>query len=229
MYSGNRHSDPGTIPPENDALNNRPTVAILAQAVRGDKDKQSYIVASYVKYIESAGARVIPIPTNIERNKVEELFSCVNGLLIPGGAAKLPTSTFFTNAKIFYDLAIKANQKGDHFPIWGTCLGFETLSIIAAGTKEVLASCDVRDVALPLTFTPEAAESRLFRDMPSTLHTAISSEDVTYHFHKFGLKPDVFNSNDDLRIFFKVLSTNLDRFGESFVSTIEGFCCLIIL
>ena len=40
-------------------LNDRPIIAVLAQAIEGFKE-YSYIAASYVKYLESAGARVVP-------------------------------------------------------------------------------------------------------------------------------------------------------------------------
>ena len=55
-----------------------------------------------------------------------------------------------TGAKL-YDLAIAANDNGDHFPIWGTCLGFELLSVITAGAS-YLTDCRSTNRALPLTF-----------------------------------------------------------------------------
>jgi len=30
------------------------------------------------------------------------------------------------------NLAIEANDKGDYFPVWGTCLGFELLLLASA-------------------------------------------------------------------------------------------------
>lgn len=50
-----------------EALNDRPIVGILSQETYSvnkyfpDEEYKSYIAASYVKFIESAGARVIPI------------------------------------------------------------------------------------------------------------------------------------------------------------------------
>ena len=72
--------------------NERPIIAILAQEVKnmGDSTNMtSFISASYVKYVESAGARVVPIPTSMDESTLRELFMCVNGLLIPGGNAYL--------------------------------------------------------------------------------------------------------------------------------------------
>ena len=36
-------------------------------------------------------------------------------------------------AYAFFSMAIEANDGGDFFPIWGTCLGMEMLGLITAG------------------------------------------------------------------------------------------------
>lgn len=46
----------------------------------------------------------------------------------------------------------QANDKGDYFPVWGTCLGFEELTYLTLG-KLVLTKHNMKDVALPLNFT----------------------------------------------------------------------------
>jgi len=37
-----------------------------------------------------------------------------------------------------YKLAIKANDEGEYFPVWGTCLGFEFMLIAAGNDTSVL-------------------------------------------------------------------------------------------
>lgn len=46
----------------------------------------------------------------------------------------------------------QANKRGDYFPVWGTCLGFELLTYLTSG-KTVLSYTNTSGVALPLTFT----------------------------------------------------------------------------
>ena len=72
---------------------------------------------------------------------------------MPGGSASLTDSLYAKTGEMFYQLAKAANENGDHFPIWGTCLGFELLSVITAGAKH-LTDCSSSDRALPLTFQP---------------------------------------------------------------------------
>lgn len=52
---------------------------------------------------------------------------------------------------------IQANDNGDHFPVWGTCLGFELLAFIASGNdNSVLSPTDASNLSLPLEFTDGA-------------------------------------------------------------------------
>ncbi|KAF7653668.1 hypothetical protein LDENG_00079840, partial [Lucifuga dentata] len=136
-------------------LNYRPVIGVLAQEnLPGDQFARgsSYIAASYVKYLEGAGARVAPVRINQTDEEYVKTFSSINGLLLPGGNVDIQTSQFSRAAKIFYNLALKANDAGDYFPIWGTCQGFQQLSVLTA-QKNLLTLTDTKAVALPLTFT----------------------------------------------------------------------------
>jgi len=204
-----------------EGFNNRPTIAILAQLV--DQDiHNSYIAASYVKYIESAGGRAVLIPTTYNTSKVTELFSYVNGVLFPGGGTHWFTSAYYKHAKTFYDLAIQANKHGDYFPMWGTCLGFQTLNVLTSDSSEILSKFDGNDVSFYLNFTDEASSSRLFKDMPPQLYKIFQTENITYNHHNYGISPDVYKKDSSLDNFFKIISTNYGLKGKEFISMIEG-------
>ena len=88
----------------------------------GDK----YLPASYVKLVESTGARVVPIPFDAPLEKLEELFNSVNGIIFPGGDADFtPGTLFYNNAQYLFNLTIAANDAGDYFPLIGICQGME--------------------------------------------------------------------------------------------------------
>ena len=69
-------------------------------------------------------------------------FTTVHSVLFPGGASDLFDSPYERTAKILFNLAVKANKAGDVFPLWGTCLGFEFLSICGAGGGNVISNVD---------------------------------------------------------------------------------------
>lgn len=66
-------------------LNSRPVIGVLAQDYYGNvAGKQSFIAASYVKWLESGGARVMPVFVNQSEEYYDEVLNLVNGLLFPG-------------------------------------------------------------------------------------------------------------------------------------------------
>lgn len=204
-------------------LNYRPVIGVLAQEnLPGDQFAQgsSYIAASYVKYLEGAGARVVPIRINRTEEEYTKIFYSINGLLLPGGDVDIQTSQFSRAARIFYDLALKANDASDYFPIWGTCQGFQQLVVLTAN-KNLLTLTDTKAVALPLTFIP-AQSSRLFRSFPKDLLQALAEENITSNFHSWSLSLQNYSRNAKLKRFYKVLSTNNDGKKE-FISTIEAY------
>ncbi|KAM9337752.1 gamma-glutamyl hydrolase [Symphorus nematophorus] len=203
-------------------VNERPIIGVVAQAYRFAKPNQSaYIAASYVKYLESAGARVVPVMINKTPEEYKALFNSINGILFPGGRSSIVSSSYQRTAQILYDLAIEANKGGDYFPVWGTCLGFEQLIYFKSG-KSVLSYTNTSGVALPLNFTEEAKNSRLFKDFPADLMEDLASEPLTENSHTWSLGVLTYNTNEELKKFYKVLSTNTDGKIE-FVSTVEAY------
>lgn len=203
-------------------INDRPIIGILAQEVRyPTPDRSAYIAASYVKYLESAGARVVPVMINQTLEEYKALFNSINGVLYPGGGVSIKSSGYQRAAQIFYDLAIEANRRGDYFPVWGTCLGFEQLAYLTS-KKDVLSRTNTTGVALPLIFTNETRDSRLFKDFPPELMEDLSTQPLTENSHKWSVTMETLNTDEELKNFYKVLSTNTDGHVE-FISTMEAY------
>lgn len=74
-------------------------------------------------------------------------------VLLPGGGANIYDSLYERTAKTFFNLAVKANDAGDVFPMWGTCLGFQVLMSLGAGGENVTTSVDAEDYSVPLNFS----------------------------------------------------------------------------
>ena len=79
-------------------MNKRPIIGILSQELSDTLEEwygdnyTSYIGAAYIKYVEAAGARVVPVLINQPDEYYEIIFNSTNGLLIPGGAVSLDDS-----------------------------------------------------------------------------------------------------------------------------------------
>lgn len=80
---------------------------------------------------------------------------------------QFPTSSYLLQAMLFEDRMrlsnrqcivqmslrpLQANNAGDYFPIWGTCQGFQQLTLLTAD-RNLLTLTDTRSIALPLNLT----------------------------------------------------------------------------
>jgi len=200
-----------------------PVIGILTQPIT-DGSKQHYLAASYVKYIESAGARVVPIFFDATTAELDILFAGMNGMVYTGGGSSFqPGTQYYKTGHYLYQKAIAAQKAGDYFPLWGTCLGFEFLSCLTAEDFSILHSgFDSHNLPIPLNMTSLAQSSRMLGGFPSNIFNALATQPITMNNHQAGVFPSVFRSNSKLSAFYNVLSTNRDRKGIEFVSTIEA-------
>ncbi|XP_032242688.1 gamma-glutamyl hydrolase isoform X2 [Nematostella vectensis] len=213
--------------PTRDGLyTNRPIIGILAHDIDDDiikKYGKSFIPASYVKYLESAGARVVPIRDNLTSDELKSLFLKINGVLFPGGDSDLWKSGYARTGAAIFDLAMEANDNGDVFPLWGTCLGFQLLHVRAAKGKDVLTKCSGENVSLPLNFTDGYKDSRMFRNAHNDVTQDMAKLGVTLNMHVNCVTVETYEKESSLSSFFKKLSTNMDKDDKvKFVSTVEG-------
>jgi hypothetical protein len=79
--------------------NNRPIFGVLAQDTSTDSGFNEslgryYIPASYVKWIESGGGRVVPIAYDMDIEELLGILCSVNGILLPGGDYNLVGSRY---------------------------------------------------------------------------------------------------------------------------------------
>ena len=208
-------------------INDFPIIGIFTQPTsskEGNCDGDClYLAASYVKYIEAAGARVVPINYYADTQELDRIFSSVNGILFPGGGAAYPSS-----AQYMYDKVVESNDKGDFMPLWGTCMGFQWLLIAASKNESILdpsdgTQMDAYNYSIPLNLSPNAKKSKLFSEASDEVIEILSNENVTLNNHHYGIYTDHFYATPSLQSFYSVLSTNNDRKGAEFISTMEAF------
>eukprot|EP00935_MAST-01C_sp_MAST-1C-sp1_P000731 g731.t1 len=212
------------------AVNDRPIIGILTQPLNTEignssKSNTTYIAASYVKFVESAGARAAPVHFDAPDAEIKTLLKSLNGLLMPGGGADITNSSRFGQAtKSIWEFVLEINRAGTPFPVHGTCMGFQQLAVLAAESDSVICTkCfDTEGTPLPLVLAPGAKQSPVFSGMSAELLAAVQTENITENSHHDGVRPSAFASGTafpQLSKFFTVLSTNEDGRGQQFVST----------
>lgn len=212
-------------------LNDRPIIGILTQELdpilrsklpSGGQGYSSYLASSYVQWVMAGGARVVPVIIGRDQEYYEKIFAGINGVLLPGGDAPLTGSGGYASVgELFYEWAKEANDKGDFFPVWGTCNGFELLTVLSSKDQSRLTDCDSQDQAVPLIFLPGAGQSNLFSSAPPDVMKEIKEEKITINFHNHCLTPTNF-TKFGMEKFWTPLSWNWDRNSLEYLSSIEA-------
>jgi len=208
-------------------VNDAPIIGILTQEIsyhlnsKWPGEFKSYIAASYVKFIEGGGGRVVPIWIDRPKSYYENMMSKLNGILLPGGATWFNQTNGYSEAgQYIYDIAKEMNEAGEYMPIFGTCLGFELLSYLSANGQEHREDCYSERQPLALEFEEDFRQSKLFGKAPDDIVNILSTEPVTPNFHQFCV------TKENLTAFgidkeWKVLSENDDFNGQRFISSFE--------
>lgn len=170
-------------------VTDRPVIGILSMEPTPTIEKycgthDSYIAASYVKFVEGAGAQVAPILIGQPPEYYKQMANSVNGLLFPGGATYFDEENGYAAAgRQLYDEAKAINARGQYFPVFGICLGMELLAVLDA--KEDLRSPCKSEDPLPLRFLPGAkGGSRMFSRAPRKIVTTLEKYNVTVNHHR---------------------------------------------
>lgn len=163
--------------------------------------------------------------------------SGINGVLFTGGGLSLHKNTTYYQTALHLITRIKqANDAGDIFPLWGTCMGFQLIHLLIAQPIEndsiLTCNFDSENLELPLLFTSQASESKLFRNamkIPASfsnpdisIYDTFATQSITHNLHHCGITPANFASSVALVNTLHILSTSIDRKGQEFVSTVEG-------
>jgi gamma-glutamyl hydrolase len=78
-------------------------------------------------------------------------------VLFPGGSvpfsSTVGTGGYVDTGSFLLKLAKEANDKGEYFPVWGTCLGFEFMIFNEAQNADIMTSCNAWNVRNKLKFT----------------------------------------------------------------------------
>ncbi|KAJ7549003.1 hypothetical protein O6H91_07G036200 [Diphasiastrum complanatum] len=147
-------------------------------------------------------------------------FAAINGILFPGGSASLQVGPFYNVAEKLFKMALRANDEGDYFPVFGTCLGYELLSVI---DHHLMEEFKALAQPAPLLFSSDLAKQQsMFSWFPEDILQKITHENLAMENHKWGVSPEKWSATGPLADFFEVLTTTPDQENKLYVSTIQG-------
>ena len=197
-----------------------------------DPETIQFFPASYVKWIESGGGRVIPIMSDAKHEEVRDLLGMINGIVFPGGAAFLfgPSKYWYQIHNILdYLREFHDDNPTQSIPIWSTCMGFEAMvcATAQAGYDAMGLNYSAVNIPLSIDWYPYVNDSQIFNgNLPNEYSQSvidkISKENITMNSHGGAFDPDIFNTDPYLKGNFSVLGISYDRWDQPFVALIES-------
>jgi gamma-glutamyl hydrolase len=186
--------------------------------------------AQYVKFLEQGGAMVVSIDWNSTQSEVENLLGHINGVLFTGGALNFNDPNTgkpypYTQTAInIFNKAMKLNDEGEVFPIWGTCMGFQLLMYLRYGSEDILNNTDAYNTSDTLLFRfKDQRSTKLFSEFPDDLIEAAKTEPLTANFHNYGVLLERFEDPaSHLMDFYRLLATSIDRKGVEYIANVES-------
>lgn len=200
-----------------------PVVAVLAQPDYPPTpgDQKSYVAASYVKWLEAEGARVVVLRYDEPQELTASILEWINGVVFPGGDGGFQDQYGDFGRFVFTQVV----KRG--IPTWGTCLGFQQLVYFSSNESfpgPISPGWNSTDgpTMLPLNLTSTGKHSALFGDWPKALLQKAGREPWLWHAHHWSVSTQDFERRQVLRDFWDVLAVNSDSRGLEFVSIVKS-------
>lgn len=212
--------------------NNRPIIGVLTTGLDGAKNplkpvsylvNKAYVGASYVKFIEQAGARVVPIVEDMQDKNFKKLLTKLNGVLLPGNDADTGDGGYFYKVKEILAYSKKQTAQKKKFPVLGIGRGAQRIIISVSG-KDSLEEGDALNLTAPLFWrNNDLKTSKMFGKLaPRGVVEILGKKPVASFFSENVLPAANYFNDTKLTKTIRALSVNIDRNGTKFVSTFES-------
>lgn len=133
-------------------------------------------------------------------------------------------STDWTNKTAYiFEYAKKQNRQGNVYPIWATCLGYETIMYITSGQTDnttVFTEVFGQD-GLTCPLIVKNHDSKLLRSLSNPEYTdAVSNTGIFFFHHRWSVLEKTFVNNLNWTSFWTLISTSKTASGAEFLSTL---------
>lgn len=185
----------------------------------------SYIASSHIHWLKTQKIRVLPIP--YDTKDLDYYFKRIHALYLPSGGAFAGTQMeYFNVCKKLLFKAMEENNKGNYFPVWGCCMGFQQMLIIADGKDNVDTLLEKFDsfnnLFCSIKLTEEGKKTKFVNGLGKNVVRKLTKTKSTLNNHMLGISPEKFKKNRLINNFYTIVGTSVDRKGKEFVAIIEG-------
>jgi len=189
----------------------------------------TFVAGSYVDWIGSAGAMPVLIPFDLDDAELYSVLENIDAVLLPGGGSNLK-KRMDTDVPSFYQAAgnkiinwvKKRNDSGKYFPLFATCLGFESLLIDETNSTTII-ECDLDDevTSHSMDTLPEIDKSIFWTKVGLELAKKVFQTDSLFYTHSCGIRVTSFLNSKRLTDAYTLLGSSVSRTNIRFVGSIE--------
>lgn len=182
------------------------------------KGYKSYVMDSYVRFLEAQGAKVVPLIYGEPKEVTLEKLSKLNGIFLPGGGGD-----YLEIGELVFKTVQDYNRNGTFYPMWGTCLGFENLAIWSSDMREdVLNGIVMYKKSVPIDFLMPPHESKMYKDFTYGEINTLATKNVTQNTHSFAVPTEYYTTDKKLNDFWHLTSESTSDAGVKFGTSMES-------
>jgi len=206
-----------------------PLVGIVA--VQDSKDDNVYTTSSVdaktVRWLEASGADSVVIQPWMTEQEIDEILTKINGVVFQSGSVNYAKHNDYVNvANYLFDKIVKLANVTDTnkttIPILGIDTGLRTIHFCAID-EDVSGNFVSLNRSIPLNFNSNFIKTtKLFSLLNNQDLSNLASRNITFHNHKNGIEPEVYDNNERLNKFFSISSLAKDENGNKFIASVEA-------
>jgi imidazoleglycerol phosphate synthase glutamine amidotransferase subunit HisH len=191
-------------------------------------DDMTFYPSSYAKWLEHNGVKTVPISINNDITQIYDMIDKLDGLLLTGGATPLflrnnliqvdnkgigsytkikHPSDYLTIVNKIITYAKKKNLVKP-FPVWGTCLGFESTILNESNLSMTLNFVDNNNKNLSNKINGDPAAYRMTSFLTEKEQQILSSTNSSFFNHDYAFSFQNFKRNQSLSDQYDVVGTS---------------------
>ena len=131
-----------------------------------------------------------------------------------------------SNIMYIINYANKQNDKGNPFPIWSTCLGYEAIMYLFSNRRDNMTTLTKVNGqrGLPGNLTIKNSNSPLIKSLSAQeLKEVTTGKGLLWFHHTWAVTLKTYQDTPSINNFWKLVSTSVTEDGVEFVSTVEAF------
>lgn len=189
-----------------------PILGLVLLHARSDKfpPNTNFVLKAYSKWLEQVNIRWIPMFLDEPESETQRKLALIDGLFLTGGSEPLwnnlagstlesellsfsktqEPSAYMRYISRLVKAAVAFNDSGRFFPIWGTCLGFESLLLVLSDFQVEL-STGLADINKMHSVSFDRRKQSVFSEVFGEADfRQFDSEQLLYFYHDFGFLYD---------------------------------------